>query len=88
MHHSALCQGGTQLLMETLPTRLTFLSSFLPARLSVMTRLSDSSWATICKVKAVRETCSFHSSTRQAPRAQQVLNPTIQDRRGRGGGCR
>lgn len=30
---------------------LTFLSSFLPTRLSVMTRLSESSWAAICKAR-------------------------------------
>lgn len=38
---------GEFLLLEGLPAWLTFLSSFLPARLSVMTRLSDSSWAAI-----------------------------------------
>lgn len=32
---------------------LTFLSSFLPARLSVMTRLSDSSWAAICETRGM-----------------------------------
>lgn len=47
-----LGQGSDTTLAETpYPCHLTFLSSFLPARLSVMTRLSDSSWAAICKVQ-------------------------------------
>lgn len=46
--------GFTVPLWSPSSARLTFLSSLLPARLSVMTRLSDSSWAAICKARDMR----------------------------------
>ena len=48
-HTPGLGEGYCSLMEKPPLACLTFLSSFLPARLSVMTWLSDSSWAAICK---------------------------------------
>lgn len=46
-------EGYCSLMANPVLARLTFLSSFLPARLSVMTWLSDSSWAAICEARGM-----------------------------------
>lgn len=50
-HNPGAGEGDCSRKENPLLRPLTFLSSFLPARLSVMTRLSDSSWAAICEAR-------------------------------------
>lgn len=52
-HNPGLGDGYCSLMVNPLLACLTFLSSLLPARLSVMTWLSDSSWAAICEARGM-----------------------------------